>query len=107
MRRTHALVQVAMALLDGDGRGARQWGYDLGKRARVRSGVLYPILQRLLDEGWLSDGWETEDEAIGRPPRRYYELTDLGRRELGGVIEETRTDDRFAALFHWREAGRA
>ena len=107
MRRTHALVQVAIALLDGDGKGARQWGYDLGKRARVRSGVLYPILQRLLDEGWLADGWETQDEVVGRPPRRYYELTDQGRRGLGGVVEDARLDERFAALFGWRAVGGA
>lgn len=58
------------------------WGYDLRKRSGVRSGVLYPLLQRLLDSGWLSDGWEDPAQVAGRPPRRYYKLTELGRREL-------------------------
>ena len=57
MRRTYALIQVALALMD-DPTG-QHWGYDLSRRAGVRSGVLYPILHRMLDEGWLEDGWET------------------------------------------------
>jgi PadR family transcriptional regulator PadR len=66
----------------------RFWGYDLARRAHLRSGVLYPMLHRLLDEGWLRDGW---DEAVpdGKrkaPPRRYYELTELGAANLGAVL---------------------
>lgn len=97
MRKTHALVQAALALMaDPD---ARHWGYDLTKRATVRSGVLYPILSRMLDEGWLSDGWE--DPATiqqKRPPRRYYELTTEGREALTALLEQARTDPRFSAL---------
>jgi PadR family transcriptional regulator len=75
------------------------WGYDLSRRAGVRSGVLYPLLSRMLEEGWLTDGWETTEEARGRPPRRYYQLTDYGRRELGGLLDTAQLDPRFAALF--------
>jgi PadR family transcriptional regulator PadR len=101
MRKTHALVQVALALLDEDF-DRHQWGYDLGKRAGVRSGVLYPILQRLLEAGWLHDGWETEAEARGRPRRRYYDLTGEGRRELGALVAEAATEPRFAPVFAWQ-----
>jgi PadR family transcriptional regulator PadR len=38
MRKTHALIQVAIALLD-DPTG-RHWGYQLSKQSGVRSGVL-------------------------------------------------------------------
>ncbi|MCA1707012.1 MAG: PadR family transcriptional regulator [Actinobacteria bacterium] len=102
MRKTHALVQVAIALLD-DPTG-RHWGYELSKRSGVRSGVLYPMLTRMLDQDWLTDGWE--DPATiqdKRPPRRYYELTDEGRLALGAVLEEARRDARFANL-NWRFA---
>lgn len=77
---------------------AQHWGYDLSKRSGVRSGVLYPLLTRMLDEGWLSDGWE-DPETLDRkrPPRRYYELTDTGRLELGGIVQEARRDLRFSA----------
>lgn len=98
MRRTHALIQVAMALMaDADG---RHWGYELSKQSGVRSGVMYPTLQRMLEEGWLSDGWE--EQAQGgkgrRPPRRYYELTDNGKAALGALIAEARRDARFSAV---------
>lgn len=100
MRKTYSLMQVALALME-DPLG-RHWGYDLMKRARVRSGVLYPVLQRMLAAGWLSDGWEDPAEVEGRrPPRRYYRLTDRGRRELGAVLESAQTDDRFIPLLGW------
>ena len=97
MRRTHSLVQVAIALMaDPDG---RHWGYDLSKRAEVRSGVLYPMLGRMFREGWLSDGWEDPaDITDKRPPRRYYELTAKGKDELGAVLDLARHDSRFRAL---------
>ena len=85
MRRTGALLQVAVALLEH--RGERQWGYELGQRAELRSGVLYPILHRLLEQGWLRDGWEEqEDGPRRRPARRYYEVTELGERELVALL---------------------
>jgi len=98
MRRTYALVQVALALMD-DASG-RHWGYELSKRSGVRSPVMYRNLQRMLDEGWLADGWEEQAQAgrAKRPPRRYYQLTDAGRIELGAVIAEARRDTRFRAL---------
>lgn len=77
----------------------RHWGYNLSKRAGVRSGVLYPILHRMLDEGWLEDGWEgREDINASRPPRRYYELTEEGAVALGGILREARSDARFRPL---------
>jgi PadR family transcriptional regulator PadR len=97
MRRTHSLIQLSLALMEQpDG---RHWGYDLSKRAGLRSGALYPILHRMLDEGWLDDGWESVDHATRtRPPRRYYELTTTGKKELGALIGEARSDDRFKVL---------
>ena len=67
MRRTYALVQVALALMDDA--GGRHWGYELSKRSGVRSPVMYRNLQRMLDEGWLADGWE-EQAQIGRASDR-------------------------------------
>ena len=102
MRKTRSLVQVALALLN-DPTG-RHWGYDLSKRSGVRSGVLYPMLTRMLNEHWLIDGWEDPNTIREkRPPRRYYELTDKGRRELGAVLQQARSDARFAGLA-WRFA---
>jgi PadR family transcriptional regulator, regulatory protein PadR len=98
VKRTYTLVQVALALM-ADAHG-RHWGYELSKRSGVRSGVMYPILQRMLDEGWLVDGWEDQPRVgkAKRPPRRYYELTEEGSIALGAVIAEARRDARFAPL---------
>lgn len=81
MKRTRAAQKVAAALMaypDG-----RHWGYRLQGQAGVRSGVMYPILQRMLEEGWLADGWE--DQTRGRPPRRYYEITEAGKVALADL----------------------
>jgi PadR family transcriptional regulator PadR len=95
--KTKALVQVAVALT-ADPMG-RHWGYDIARKAGLRSGVVYPLLTRLYDDGWLSDGWEEQWEGSKkRPPRRYYELTDLGRRELGALLDEARLDGRFVGI---------
>jgi PadR family transcriptional regulator PadR len=69
----------------------QHWGYQLSKDSGLRSGVLYPILQRLLEEGWVEDGWEDLDPKVaGRPPRRYYTLTSAGLRELGALASQSR-----------------
>ncbi len=84
MRRTKSLVRVAVTVMEDP--SSSYWGYDLSRQSGLRSGVLYPILRRLLDAGWLEDGWEDIDPvAEGRPARRYYRLTELGARELGAV----------------------
>jgi PadR family transcriptional regulator PadR len=97
MRQTHALVQVAIALMESP--EDRQWGYDLSRRSGVRSGALYPILSRMLEQQWMTDGWEDRREITDkRPPRRYYELTDVGRRELGAILHAASSDTRFSRL---------
>jgi len=97
MRKTHALIQVALALMENP--TGRHWGYELSKEAGVRSGVLYPLLHRMLDKSWLEDGWEDPTQLKGkRPPRRYYELTDEGRLALGAILQEARHDARFRSL---------
>jgi PadR family transcriptional regulator PadR len=86
VNRTKALVSVAVALMSDP--GGRHHGYELSRTAGVRSAVMYRVLTRMLNEEWLTDGWE--DQAVAsrekRPPRRYYQVTDKGRAELGAVI---------------------
>lgn len=89
VRVSRSLVKVATVLLASP--DSRHWGYETSRRAGVRSGVLYPMLTRLLGYGWLTDGWEDAATLTERrPPRRYYELTDLGRTELARIVEEKR-----------------
>lgn len=96
MRQTHALVTIVMAMLE-DPLG-RHWGYELSRKAGIRSGVLYPILGRMLNEGWVTDAWEDPADTGGRPPRRYYELTRDGLAALQGIAADARQDARFAPM---------
>lgn len=96
MRVTHALVQLAAALMAAP--DDRHWGYQLSRASGVRSGAMYPRLTQMLDEGWLADGWESVEEAAGRPPRRYYTLTDRGRAELGALLDRATSDERFRGM---------
>ncbi len=45
----------------------------------VVEGTLYPLLTRLKNAGLLAYRWE---ESTQGPPRKYYELTDTGRKFL-------------------------
>jgi len=45
----------------------------------VVEGTLYPLLMRLKNEGLLAYRWE---ESTQGPPRKYYELTENGRKIL-------------------------
>ena len=60
MKRTQPLLQISAALMDHA--DARHYGYGIIKVTGIRSGVLYPILHRMLDEGWLM--------TVGRNSRR-------------------------------------
>jgi PadR family transcriptional regulator PadR len=99
MKVTHSLVLVAVAILEMDREGdGSVWGYALSKRSGVRSGVLYPQLDRMLGEGWLEDHWEEHTEGQKRPPRRYYTLTDQGRTGLGAVVARAESQARFQSM---------
>lgn len=93
MRKTQALEQVALVLMQHP--TAKHWGYELTRQSGIRSGVLYPMLTRLVREGWLTDGWEDPATIQGRPPRRYYELTDKGRQKLGALQPKHQPEARF------------
>ena len=45
----------------------------------VVEGTLYPLLTRLKNDGLLTYRWE---ESTQGPPRKYYEMTDTGRKFL-------------------------
>jgi PadR family transcriptional regulator, regulatory protein PadR len=54
----------------------------------IASGTLYPILARFEAAKWLTSKWEKGDPAaLGRPRRRYYQLTALGASKARECIE--------------------
>ncbi len=93
MQITHSLVAVAVELMAAP--NERHWGYELSRASKVRSGVMYPILGRLLERGWVEDGWENPDEIkTKRPPRRYYTITPAGLEELGALARRAEPEAR-------------
>jgi PadR family transcriptional regulator PadR len=75
LRMTVGVLAVLGALLDGP--DAELYGWEIVRASGREPGTIYPILQRLLGAGWVSDQWEDPEPAHteGRPPRRYYRLT--------------------------------
>ena len=97
MKVTNALVSVVAcfaAAPDED-----HWGYKLTDSTGVLPGALYPLLKRLLADGWIEDRWEDAAKARsdGRPPRRLYRVTQLGLTSMGVVLGTARNDRRFTS----------
>jgi PadR family transcriptional regulator, regulatory protein PadR len=85
--RRGTLEYCVMALLAKEERYAFDLIRSLGEvRGMVTSeGTIYPLLGRLRKEGVVSTRWV---ESQSGPPRRYYRLTEAGRRRLQGFAEE-------------------
>lgn len=67
-------------------------GAEIGQQTGLPSGTLYPILFRLEGAGWLKSRWEEEDpRALGRPRRRYYGLTALGKASVSSAFRDVRS----------------
>ncbi len=56
------------------------YGLQLCAITDLGPGTVYPILERLAQFGWVDPAWEA-GQPSGRPRRRYYRITDLGRGE--------------------------
>jgi DNA-binding PadR family transcriptional regulator len=92
MSRTRALSSHARTILAVLLDAGSQWshGYDLARRADVKSGTLYPLLIRLEAQGYLEAEWQQPAEG-GRPPRHAYRLTASGTQLARANPPEQRT----------------
>jgi PadR family transcriptional regulator PadR len=95
-RRTQARLAIALELIRR--RTGTHWGYELSRNSGVGAGSMYPFLAELLEEGCLVDGWEDPATTNGRPPRRFYRLTDEGVRSLTEFIQATPAGSRRTKL---------
>ena len=75
-------LKVLRALELGD-----TYGFAIMERTGLKSGSLYPILNRLEALGWITGEWETPHPQ-GRPPRRYYELVPEARVATTRLLRE-------------------
>jgi DNA-binding PadR family transcriptional regulator len=82
-----------------------QYGYSLiesldEKGFTIEQNTLYPLLRRLEKQGLLESVWEVTNNR----PRRYYIISDAGRRVKKELIEEwKRTSQTFENLIYDRE----
>ena len=68
--------------------GGTHYGFDVIDLTALPGGTVYPALSRLERDGFLSSSWEpvTVARAEGRPPRRYYGVTEQGLRTLNDAL---------------------
>jgi PadR family transcriptional regulator PadR len=87
MRISHQTKRILQAFLDAP--AEEIYGFALSQATGLKAGTLYPVLQRLLEEGWLTARWEDIDEsAEGRRRRRYYRLTADGEIEARAAVTD-------------------
>jgi len=67
-------------------------GAEIYKELKIMSGTMYPILYRLEAAGWLESEWEEIDPSeAGRPRKRLYRLTAVGKQKAKAALAELRT----------------
>ena len=62
-----------------------------GTEFATQEGTLYPLLSKLRREGLVAYEWQ--ESELG-PPRKYYQLTDLGRDQLVALDQYWKTIDQ-------------
>jgi PadR family transcriptional regulator len=80
----------------------RMHGYGIAKRITqladdeltIEEGSLYPALQRLAQQGWITSEWQLSDN---NQRARYYNLTKAGRKQLG---EDEANWERLSTAVH-------
>ena len=87
-RITVPVLRVLQAFLIA-GAAERLYGLQLTDQTGLKSGTLYPVLARLEKAGWVVSAWEEVDPRdVGRPRRRYYELSGVGQRAGTAALAE-------------------
>ena len=81
--RRGVLGPCILALLSNGPRYGLQLVTELNSAGELLTsqGTVYPLLNRLHEAGLVTSYWET---SVSERPRRYYEITETGRLELGG-----------------------
>jgi PadR family transcriptional regulator, regulatory protein PadR len=79
---------VFQAFLDSP--SEETYGFELAQVTGLPSGSIYPILDRLSDEGFVKSWWQEVETKSQRRRRRYYALTGEGRRAAQEATAEQR-----------------
>jgi DNA-binding MarR family transcriptional regulator len=64
-------------------------GADIMRALGLPSGTVYPLLTRMVTSGWLTRELEEVDpKKVGRPAKRFYQLTPAGLKEARKLIHQ-------------------
>lgn len=53
-----------------------------GEEKAAAQGTIYPLLRKLEKQGMLEGRWASEEEERGGARRRYYKITEAGKKQL-------------------------
>ena len=87
---TPAVLNILLALADKERHGygiMQEVERRTGGETRLGPGTLYGSIKRMLADGLIERSDERPDPALDDPRRRYYRITDFGRRVAGAEAE--------------------
>src|SRR5215204_6536314 len=85
-----AVLHILLALADEERHGygiMREVECRTGGRTRLGPGTLYGSIKRMLADGLIEESDERPDPGLDDQRRRYYRITDFGRRVAGAEAE--------------------
>jgi DNA-binding PadR family transcriptional regulator len=85
-----AVLHILLALADRERHGygiMREVEGRTGGETRLGPGTLYGSIKRMLADGLIEESDERPDTALDDQRRRYYRITDFGRRVAGAEAE--------------------
>lgn len=87
---TPAVLHILLTLADGERHGygiMREVEDRTGGEMRLGPGTLYGSIKRMLADGLIEESDERPDPEMDDQRRRYYRITDFGRRVAGAEAE--------------------
>ena len=98
MRKNY--LSYTMALILHAVENGYGYGFDIMTITGLASGTVYPALRRLESADFVVSKWERASiaQAEQRPPRKYYEVTKLGRTALAEARQRFRLLARLEPL---------
>ncbi len=83
MKRNRPPSRQTLSALEFLAQAPTQWRYglEIARGTGLKSGSLYPLLQRCDERGLLESQW-LEPSEPGRPPRHAYRITSAGLNAL-------------------------
>ena len=85
-----AVLNILLSLAEEERHGSgimREVEERTGRQTRLGPGTLYGSIKRMLADGLIEESDERPDPAMDDQRRRYYRITDFGRRVAGAEAE--------------------